>query len=337
LGWLQQPPEVFAEAQAYLLLVGWSMVPALLAHAIKQYCEALTLVWPPMFIFLGGVVLNIGLNWVLIFGHLGFPAMGLTGAGWATLVARGATLVVMIVYLCRARALRRWLPARWSGRLSARVFGELLTLGAPVAVQHVLEVGAFVVASFMMGWISAEALAAHQIAITCAATSFMFALGTGMAVSIRVGHAWGARDRVALRRVGFSGLAMTAMIMSSFGALFMLGGQGIAGLFTPGKEVVALAAGMLVVAAWFQVFDGLQVVSLCALRGMADVRAPAVIAVVAYWLVALPLGYLLGFMWGKGAVGVWIGLAAGLATAAVILMGRFHALTKVAGEADRVG
>jgi MATE family multidrug resistance protein len=194
-------------------------------------------------------------------------------------------------------------------------------------VQHLLEVGAFVAAALMMGWIGPVAMAAHQIAITCAATSFMFALGLGMAVSIRVGHAWGSQDRRRLRRAGAAGLVLTTAVMSWFALLFLFARYPIARWFTIEPPVVSAAAGMLLVAAWFQVFDGLQVVSLCALRGMTDVRAPAVIAGVAYWLVALPLGYVLGFPLGYGPQGLWVGLAAGLATAAAILILRFERLS----------
>jgi multidrug resistance protein, MATE family len=327
-GWLRQPPEVLAEAQTYLLLVGWSMLPALVSHAIKLFSDSLTRVWPPMFILLGGVLLNIGLNWVLIFGKLGFPALGLAGAGWATLISRGATMVGLGVYLMRSPGMGVWLPACWRVPLRRVNLAELWRLGAPVAAQHLLEVGAFVFAAFMMGWIGAEALAAHQIALTCAATSFMFALGLGMAVSIRVGHAWGAQLRGRLRRVGFTGLGMTGVMMAGFGIFFMVGARVIAGWFTPAREVVGLAAGLLLVAAMFQVFDGLQVVALCALRGMSDVRVPALIAAIAYWGVALPLGYVLGFVMGWGAVGVWVGLAAGLGTAAGVLMWRFWELSR---------
>jgi multidrug resistance protein, MATE family len=330
-GWLRQPPEVLAEAQTYLVLMGWSMLPTFVAHALKQFSEALTRVWPPMFILLGGVACNVLLNWILIFGRLGFPAMGLAGAGWATLVARVLTAVGMAVFVARSADLRPWLPERWWAPFQRVVWNDLLGLGMPVALQHLLEVGAFVAAALMMGWIGPVAMAAHQIAITCAATSFMFSLGLGMAVSIRVGHAWGSQDRGRLRRAGAAGLILTTAVMSAFALFFMFGRYSIAGWFTPETAVVSVASGMLLIAAWFQVFDGLQVVSLCALRGMTDVRAPALIAAIAYWLVALPLGYILGFPFGLGPNGLWIGLAAGLATAAAILILRFHRLSGAVG------
>jgi multidrug resistance protein, MATE family len=331
-GWLRQPPEVLAEAQTYLLLIGWSMLPTFVAHALKQFSEALTRVWPPMFILLGGVALNVLLNWMLIFGRLGFPPLGLAGAGWATLVARVVTAIGMLLFVVRSTGLRSWLPERWWAPLQPLVGNDLLALGTPVALQHLLEVGAFVAAALMMGWIGPVAMAAHQIAITCAATSFMLSLGLGMAVSIRVGHAWGSQDRARVRRAGSAGLLLTTAVMSVFALFFMFARYSIGGWFTPETAVVSVAAGMLLIAAWFQVFDGLQVVSLCALRGMTDVRAPALIAAIAYWLVALPLGYVLGFPLGQGPNGLWVGLAAGLATAAAILILRFHRLSNAIGS-----
>jgi MATE family multidrug resistance protein len=170
-------------------------------------------------------------------------------------------------------------------------------------------------------------MAAHQIAITCAATTFIFALGIGMAVSIRIGHAWGARALRRLRLVGFSGLLITGVLMSGFALLFIFGGNTIAHAFSRSSEVVWMASVMLFIAGFFQIFDGFQVVAICALRGMSDVRLPALVAIISYWLVALPLAGVLGFLAGMSAAGVWIGLAAGLATAATILIWRFHRLT----------
>jgi MATE family multidrug resistance protein len=181
----------------------------------------------------------------------------------------------------------------------------------------------------MMGWISAEAIAAHQIAITCAATTFMFALGTGMAVCIRVGHAWGARQYSRVRRIGFAGGTLGAGIMTLCGFGFMFFGHTISGWFVKSPEVIHLAAQLLVVAAVFQIADGIQVVSISALRGLGDVRTPALIAALSYWVVALPLGAALAFAAHKGAVGLWVGLASGLGVAAIGLASRFIARTRV--------
>ncbi len=327
LGLFGQPSEVVAEAKSYLLLFGASMFPALVAHGCKQFSEALKHPWAPTFVLLGGVLMNVFLNWMLIFGNWGVPALGLVGAGWATLIARTVMVLVLLGYVLRAPALRAFQPARWRAALSRERFQRLFTVGWPVGVQHFFEVSAFVLAAIMMGWISADAIAAHQIAITCAAMSFMFSLGIGMAVCIRVGHAYGAAQYTRMRRIGFGGVALSVGIMGSFGVLFMLAGEPIAGLFITSPTVVSLTAQLLIVAAVFQVADGVQVVSISALRGLADVRVPALIAVLAYWFLALPIGSALAFLAHRGAVGMWIGLALGLGAAACGLLWRFHLRT----------
>src|SRR5688572_3093394 len=306
LGLLGQPPEVVAEAKPYLLLFGASMFPALVAHGCKQFSEALKHPWAPTFVLLGGVLLNVFLNWILIYGNWGAPAMGLVGAGWATLIARMIMMLVLLGYVLRAPALRAFQPTRWRAVLSRERFQRLFTVGWPVGVQHFFEVSAFVFAAIMMGWISTDAIAAHQIAITCAALSFMFSLGIGMAVCIRVGHAYGAAQYARMRRIGFGGVALSVGIMGAFGVLFMVAGKPSAGWFITSPTVVSLTAQLLIVAAVFQVADGVQVVSLSALRGLSDVRVPALVAVLAYWFLALPIGSALAFLAHRGAVGMWI-------------------------------
>lgn len=327
LGFLGQPPEVVAEARPYLLLFGASLFPALVAHGCKQFSEALKHPWAPTFVLLGGVVLNVWLNWILIYGNWGVPALGLVGAGWATLMARTVMALVLLGYGLRAPALRAFQPARWRAALNRERFQRLFAIGWPVGVQHFFEVSAFVLAAIMMGWISADAIAAHQIAITCAAMTFMFALGIGTAVCIRVGHAYGAAQFARMRRIGFGGVALAAGIMGTFGVVFMVAGKPLAQLFIASPTVVNLTAQLLVVAAVFQVADGVQIVSLSGLRGLADVRVPALIAVLAYWFLALPIGSALAFPANRGAVGIWIGLALGLGVAAVGLLWRFHLRT----------
>jgi MATE family multidrug resistance protein len=188
----------------------------------------------------------------------------------------------------------------------------------------------------MMGWISADAIAAHQIAITCAALSFMFVLGLGAAACIRVGHAYGAGQFNRMRRIGLGAVGLAAGIMAMFGVTFMLAGRPIASWFIASPSVVELTAQLLIVAAIFQIADGVQVTSISALRGLADVRAPALIAVLAYWVLAVPLGSLLAFRAHWGAVGIWTGLAIGLGVAALGLAWRFHRQTRRAAGLHRI-
>lgn len=333
---LGQPPEVVAAARPYLLLFGASMLPGLVAHGCKLFSDSLKHPWVPTFIMLGCVLLNVLLNWMLIYGNWGAPALGLTGAGWATLIARVVMMSVLLFYVLRAPALRAFQPVRWRVALSWEQFRQLLALGWPVGVQHFFEVSAFAFAAIMMGWISADAIAAHQIAITCAALTFMFALGIGAAACIRVGHAFGAGQFSRMRQIGFGAVGLATGIMAAFGVVFALAGKPIAHLFIESPTVVPLTAQLLIVAAVFQMADGVQATSISALRGLGDVRAPAIIAVVAYWVLALPVGALLAFRTQLGAVGIWIGLATGLAVAACGLAWRFHLRTSKAAAASAV-
>lgn len=325
---LGQPAEVLAAVNPFYALIAVSILPALVFQVFRQFAEALGRPWVPMAIMLGGVALNVVLNWVLIYGYFGAPALGLTGAGWATLISRVVVLVVIVAWLRRAITFRSMWPAAWSVGLQLARFGEMLRIGVPAAVMLFFEVGAFMMAALMMGWISAEALAAHQIALSCAGFMFMFPLGISMAVGMRVGKAVGEGRRELLRPIAGGGVAIAVAIMSVSAAGFAVAGPWLAGGFVKDAGVIALAAHLLVVAAIFQLFDGAQVICSGALRGLADVRVPAVISFIAYWLLAIPGGYALGLHTRLGAVGVWIGLAAGLAIAAVLLARRYLRLTR---------
>lgn len=338
-----QPAEVVAEVGPYYLLLAASLLPSFLFQAFKQYSEALGHPWAPMTILLGCVGLNVFLNWVLIYGNLGFPALGLAGAGWATLVARILAALILWRWLGRNAAVRAEWPtfalagesaaagrgafALWFSGLSRRRFREMMHIGVPAAGQWLFEAGAFSAAAFMMGWLGTVPLAAHQIALSCAAFTFMFPLGLSVATSVRVSKALGEGRREALRPIGFGALAAGFVIMGAFGLVFALGGGLIARGFTPETAVVDLAAKLLVVAAVFQVFDGGQVIGAGALRGMSDVKIPTLLTFIAYWIVALPGGYWLSHHTAVGAVGVWVALAAGLGCAALLLGWRFHRLT----------
>jgi MATE family multidrug resistance protein len=263
----------------------------------------------------------------LIFGHWGAPALGLTGSGWATLISRSLIALALIIYVVTAVPLCDFLPLSWRAGFDRMRFWRLLHLGWPVAAQHLLEVSAFVFAAIMMGWINADAIAAHQIAISCAATSFMFALGTGMASCIRVGQAFGAGHFHRMRRIGFIGVVLAAAMMTCFAVLFVMAGEPLARIFTASPGVIALTAKLLILAAIFQLADAIQIAAICALRGLTDVRVPALIAILAYWIVAVPMGSILAFPMGMGAVGIWVGLTTGLIVAAVGLLWRFHCKT----------
>ncbi|MBI3887031.1 MAG: MATE family efflux transporter [Opitutae bacterium] len=350
-----QPPEVLGEVNPFFVIIAASLVPVFVFQVLKQYSEALGHPWAPMVILLGAVGLNVFLNWVLIYGRLGAPALGLAGSGWATFIARTVAALGMWWWLSRQAGVKAEWPAyagamagepgaaappgpsgpeagpganpRWLAAFSKDRFAAMLHLGVPAASQWLFEVGAFSAAAIMMGWLGTTALAAHQIALSCASFTFMFPLGLSTATSMRLSKALGEGRRDALRAVGFGSLGAGFVLMAVFAAGFAGFGHHIAAGFTPDPGVVAVAAQLLVVAAFFQLFDGAQVIGAAALRGLHDVKIPTVLTFVAYWLVALPAGYLLAFHTALGPVGIWVGLAAGLGSAALLLGWRFHRLT----------
>lgn len=323
-----QPPEVVAEVHPYFEIIGWSLLPVLAFQALRQYAESLGRPLVPMVLMLAGVALNVVLNWILIYGRFGAPALGLAGAGWATLISRAAGVVAILWWLGRDPAVRpAWPRGTWLHRFAVHRWREMLQLGIPTAGSLMFESGAFAAAAIMMGWISATALAAHQIALSCASFTFMFPLGLSMAVSMRLARAVGEGRTDALRPIGFGAQLMSALIMSTFAVVFVVLGRALANGFVDEPEVIALAARLLVVAGLFQLFDGGQVVGAGLLRGLADVKVPTLITAVAYWGISLPMGYGLGVRGPLGAPGIWMALAAGLGFAAVCLLWRFTRLT----------
>lgn len=327
LGWFGQPPEVVAEGRSYFIIISWSLVAAYFFQVFRQFSESLSSAWTPMVIMTGGILLNIFLNWVLIYGNLGAPALGLEGAGWATLMARVATAATLVVVVVKTPRLAAMLPGSWWARLELDRFRELLKIGFPISLQHLSEMGAFAMAAFMMGWIGTEALAAHQIAISCAAFTFMFPLGLSFAAGIRTGQASGAGDYHGVRQICFSALFLGFLVMALAATVFLIWGRELARQFVDDPVVTDLAGRLLVIAAIFQVFDGVQVVGAGLLRGLTDVKIPTVIVVIAYWGIALPAAWLTGIRMGWGAEGIWGGMAVGLAIAAVALASRVIRLT----------
>jgi MATE family multidrug resistance protein len=216
----------------------------------------------------------------------------------------------------------------WFGGYSRAHFRELLHLGLPAAGMLLFEVTAFAFSGIMMGWLGAVPLAAHQISISCASMAFMIPLGLSMAVGIRVSHVVGSDEREKLRPIAFGSLFLGMTVMAAFAVLFGFGGRMLAGWFVDDWQVVVLASQLLVVGAFFQMADGVQVIAAHLLRGISDVKIPTAITLVAYWVIALPLGYFLGVRGPWGPVGVWLGIASGLAFAAVFLTARFERLTR---------
>jgi multidrug resistance protein, MATE family len=325
MGLLGQPQLVVDVARPYLTLVGWSLIPALGYMATKMFCDSLGKPVVPMCILYGAVILNLILNYILVFGYFGAPRMGLEGSAWATLSSRLLSMLGTLgyaVFLVRGR-----IADLNPFKIDKAILGSLVKLGIPVGFQLFSEVVAFNLSAIMMGWMGAQALAAHQIAIQCAATTFMFPLGLAQAVTVRIGHSLGKGKKHLIRIIGFGGIGIAACVMTGFALILGFFGHWIAAGFTGDIEVIEIAALLLVVAGAFQLVDGIQVTAMGALRGIADVRIPMLLAYLFYWVVALPVGYMCGFRLGMGPVGIWIGLAVGLLVAATVNATRFGLLT----------
>jgi MATE family multidrug resistance protein len=318
---LGQGLDVTAASKNYLIICAWSTVPVFATTAAKNFCEALSRPWVPFWIVMGGVALNIGLNRILIYGNLGLPAMGLDGEGVATAMARIAVATAIGAYVLLAPGLKQSLPTAWLAPGLLAEIRRLLAIGLPAGGMHLAEVSGFAFGSLMMGWLGPGALAAHQIAITCAATTFMIPLGLSQAVSVRIGQARGAAEERRYLPIVFGAWGMAVSIMAIFAIAFMGAGATIAAWFVANAAVTSLAAQLLLIAGFFQIFDGIQITSSGALRGFEDTRTPMLISMLSYWVVALPVSYLCAFKLGFGAPGIWFGFVAGLALAAAALVG----------------
>jgi MATE family multidrug resistance protein len=319
LGFFHQDPEIIRAVPRYFLLIAASMIPAMGAMAVKNHADAMNKPWPPFWIMLAAGGLNVLFNWLFIYGNLGAPRLGLDGAGVATLLARLAMLAAMIWWCMRAEAVRDWVPVDWFRAPEWRAVRNLIGLGLPASLQLLAEVSAFVMVTLLIGTLGPAALASHQVAMTCAATIFMVPLGLSMALTVRMGEAWGAREPARLRFILVSGwgLALAFTACSAQGFLFF--NHTIAGWFLTEPKARALTASLLLVSAAFQVSDAMQVSSGGALRGLGDVKVPVWVALVAYWVIAIPAGWLLAFRAGMGVAGMWWGITFGLTTTAIAL------------------
>jgi len=325
LPYLGQPAPVVALAAPWVKVMFLSFFPLMLFQGFKQFAEGLGLTRQAMLLSVQANLLNAVLCYGLVFGKLGMPEMGMMGAAWATFIARVLMAVLMAAYVLVAVRLR---PYRQAATLNlwpdAAGLRRLLGLGTPIGVQMTFEMGAFSFSAIMIGWLGATQLAAHQIAINVASVTYMAASGIAAAATIRVGKHIGSHDAPGARQAGLMAYLITFGFMSLMGLLLVLGRHHIPHYYNHDPAVVAQAGTLLLIAAAFQISDGLQVVGLGALRGLEDVKVPSVVALLAYWAVALPLGYVLGFRLGWGATGVWVGLLTGLSLVAGVLLVRFR-------------
>jgi MATE family multidrug resistance protein len=334
LRWLGVHASVLTETVPFLHALSWGTVPLFFYAAFRRYLQAIGLVKPVTFALVSANILNIIGDWILVYGHWGFPAMGVVGSGWVTTIARlylaAVLLGTVLVHEARhgdRRSLLPWWPS--FGRI-----WRLLTLGFPAAVHVTLEVGVFAVATTLAGLLDPVALAAHHIALDVASITFMIPLGLASAGAVRVGQALGRGEPSAAGRAGWMALTLGTSFMIAAGLVMAIIPQRLASIFTTDTAVVAMAGTLMLVAAAFQLFDGLQGVSTGTLRGAGDTQTPMFCTLVAHWVIGLPLGYLLAFPAGYGVVGLWVGLAFGLATAGITLVRAWSRKAKALAQGE---
>lgn len=326
LGYLGQPPEVVEVTGTYMLLLAWSMPGALIALVLGQTAESLNKPWPVVAFMGGAIVLNTVLNLILIFGLLGFPALGLEGAGWATLIARTSQALAMWLWIARSPVMARF--AIFKRAVNFQLLNRLFRDGLPVAAQDVLEGGSFAVGTLMLGWVGTTAMAANQVAISIASLAWMFPISLSMATGVRVAQEIGAGNRSGARRAGILAIILGTGLMAMCAAVYVGAGRWFATLFTPDPEVAALAGVLVVIAGLYQISDAIQSISLGALRGLIDNRVPAVANAICYWVLSLPTVYILTFHTGLGPAGVWWGYLPWMVLTGVFFLWRFLQKTK---------
>ena len=328
LNFLDQPENVVVLAIPYLAVITFSIIPFMLFQTFRQFAEGLSMTKQAMYITVSANVINVVLNYIFIFGKLGVPAMGLMGAGWATLISRIIMGLMMLNFVYYHKKFKQYREGFSLKNYSMVFVKKMLRIGVPAAFQFAFEVSAFAGAAIMIGWFGANALAAHQIALNLVSISYMMASGLSAAATIRVGNQLGRKDIITLRRAAFTIFIMVTAFMALCGLIFYFGRYYFPTFYINDPQVINLAASLIIIAAFFQLSDGVQVVSLGALRGLKDLKVPTIVTFIAYWVLGLPIGYWLGLKYNYGSEGIWIGLLIGLTTAALLLSIRFNRLTK---------
>lgn len=325
---INQPKEVEEYAKSYMQIIGLSVFPLMIFQTNKQFIEGMSIMRPAMLITIAANFVNIFANWVLIFGNLGMPRLELDGAGWATFISRLFMAITIMFFVLRSNRFKYFNLSISFNKINSEILKKILRVGLPSGFQYFFEVGAFSFAVIMIGWIGANQLAAHQIALSLASISFMGVLGISQAGSILVGNAVGEQNIFKVRRSGFISIFLGMIWMTISGLIFILFRNYLPLIYINDTEVIQIASQLLIIAALFQLSDGIQAVGVGICRGLTDVKIPTLITFFAYWILSLPIGYLLGFYFKLGVIGVWIGLLLGLTCSAILLTLRFNYKSK---------
>jgi len=323
---LGQKPEIAKLASDYMVVAGFGMIPGLLVMVLKSYLAALDRAQVVLWVTVTGAIGNAGLNWLLIFGNWGFPELGVQGAAIASLCLHTAMMVALAIYAVRVLPEHELFARFW--RPDWEAFGRVFSLGWPISLTLLAEAGLFSTTALMIGWIGTVELAAHGIALQIASLTFNAHIGLSQVATVRAGQALGRKDAGNLVRGGMVVTGLSLCMIGMTVVAFLGVPEALLGVFTNPDDpkraaVIAVGVSMLAMAALFQLADGMQVVALGLLRGVQDTRMPMVMAAFSYWAIGAPSSYLFGFVLKWGAVGVWMGLVVGLATASVLLMFRF--------------
>lgn len=325
---LGQVPEVLRRAIPFFKLLTFSLPGILLFQAFKQFFDGLGNTKPGMVFSLSANLLNVILNYLLIFGHFGFPEMGIIGAGIATLISRIAMGVALGIYFFVSPSTKKF-RAHFVGKWVEPTYLLLLNrIGLPISLQFLFEVGAFSFMAILIGKMGAPALAAHQVVITIASATYMMSSGLAAAATVRVGHFVGLGNRAMIRLSGIRSFQIVLVFMGTMAVLLILFRNTLPLAFINNAEVVDASARLLLIAGFFQISDGIQVVGLGCLRGLSDVKIPTWFTFMAYWVIAIPFGYVFGIFLGYGLEATWWALSLGLTISALLMLFRFFSLCK---------
>ncbi len=332
LYYMEQPEEIIPDTISFLSIMAVTMIPFMAFQTLREVSEGLSYTIGVTKATIAGNVINIILNYVFIKGMFGFEPMGVKGSALATLIARIFMMVFLYFILLNHSTTKKYIQefSLQISKFSKSMFHKMIKIGLPTALQMFFEVTAFAGAAFICGLISARDIASHQIALSMASFTFNLCIGFSVASTVMVGRKLGEKNFIAVRNVGINNIKITLIFMAFCGAVFIAGKDILPTFFTKKEdfEVIALASKLMIIAALFQLSDGIQVTALGALRGLQDVKIPSIITFVAYWIITIPLGYFLCVTMKMGAFGMWIALGLGLTISAVLLVMRFLKLSE---------
>jgi len=324
---MDQPVEVVELAMPYLSIVAFSMVPLMIFQGYKQFTDGMSSTKYGMNATVLANIVNVVLNFMLIYGFWIFPRLELVGAAYGTLISRVVMMVFMIWILNTRNKFKPFFVWLKINEIRKDIFAKIISLGFPTAMQMLFEVGVFTAAIWLAGTMGTIDQAANQIALNLSSMTFMIAVGLGVTATIRVGNQKGLKNFTELRRISFSIFLQVVIIECFFALAFILLKDVLPIVYIDNETVINTAASLLLIAGLFQLSDGFQVVVLGALRGLQDVKIPTFITFIAYWIVGFPTSYVLGKVLGYGSQGIWIGLLVGLTVSAILLYMRFNYLT----------